>query len=85
MSPPADPAGTSDLLPRLQAPASMHLCLCSPQGASPLPPVSSGNRSSARLGYQASRQREACLFQNCLLQVGKLRPREGLSQDPQRS
>lgn len=31
----------------------MHLCLCGPQGASPLLAVSSGNRSSAQLGYQA--------------------------------
>lgn len=35
--PPMDPAGTSDLLPRLQVPASIHLCLCGPRGASPPP------------------------------------------------
>lgn len=34
-SPAADPAGISDRLPRLQAPASMHLCLRGPEGASP--------------------------------------------------
>lgn len=33
----------------------------------PAPPaISTGNRSSAQLGYQASRQRKACLFENCL-------------------
>lgn len=67
LDPAQDPAGTSDLLPRLQAPTSMHLCLCGPEGASPFPAVSTGNRSSARLGYQASRQRAACLFEKRLL------------------
>lgn len=38
----------------------------------PLPAVSSSNRSSAQLGYQALRQREACLFEKRLLQVGRL-------------
>ncbi|XP_027477621.1 syndecan-4 isoform X1 [Zalophus californianus] len=47
----------------------MHFCLCSPWGASPVPAVSSGNRSSAQLGYQALRQTEACLFENRLLQI----------------
>lgn len=48
----------------------------------PAPPaISAGNRSGAQLGYQASRQREACLFENCLFQVGKPRPREATSQD----
>lgn len=72
-----------DPLPRLQTPASMHLCLRGPAGASPsrLSPPVIGNRSSAQLGYQASRQREACLFENCLLQVGKPRPKEAVSQD----
>lgn len=32
----------------------------------PLPAVSSSNRSSAQLGYQALRQREACLFEKRL-------------------
>lgn len=46
----------------------------------PAPPaISTGNRSSAQLGYQASRQREACLFEMSL--VGKPRPREAIFQD----
>lgn len=75
--PASDPAGILDLLPRLQAPASMHLCLSGLEGASPSPAVSTGNRSNAQFGNQASGQREACLFET-FYRWGNQGPRKGI-------
>lgn len=51
---------------RLQAQPQCTSVSSAPEGASPLPAVSTGNRNSAQLGYEACRQRKACLFENGL-------------------
>ena len=65
--PPSDPAGTWDPLldykPGFNAPLSLRPL----REPAPSPAVSTGNRNSAQLGYQACRQRKACLFENRLV------------------